>query len=76
MSELKPGDLVHVKNYFRNAVPVAGGIHGIVVDVEKRLTGSIYMRQNPIVEILTADGLFNYYTAGNLKLLVKLLERS
>ena len=74
MSEFKPGDLVHVKSYFRNAVPVAGGIHGIVVDVdvEKRLTGSFYMQKNPLVEVLTADGFFNDYTISNLKL----LERS
>ena len=72
MREFKPGDLVHVKNYFRNAVPVAGGIHAIVVHVEKRLTGSIYMQKNPLVEVLTGDGFFNYYTASNLKL----LERS
>jgi len=72
MSDLKPGDLVLVKSYFRNAVPVAGGIHGIVVDVEKRLTGSIYMRKHPLVQVLTGDGFFNYYTASNLKL----LERS
>jgi len=69
VSEIKPGDLVLVKNYFRNAVPVAGGIHAIVVHVEKRLTGSFYARKHPLIEVLTADGFFNYYTAGNLKLL-------
>jgi hypothetical protein len=30
------------------------------------------MQKNPLVEVLTADGFFNYYTASNLKL----LERS
>ena len=75
MSEFKPGDLVLVKNYFRNrwnTDPAAGGIHGIVVDVEKGITGSIYMQKNPLVQVLTGDGFFSYYTASNLKL----LERS
>lgn len=72
MREFKPGDLVLVKNYFRNAGPVAGGIHAIVVNVEKRLTGSVYMQKHPLVQVLTGDGFFNYCTASNLKL----LERS
>jgi hypothetical protein len=65
MSEIKSGDLVHVKEYFENAKFVPGGIHGIVVDVELGIEEHIW--KGPIIQVLTANGFLYYYSANNLK---------
>ena len=70
MSDLKTGDLVLVKIYFRNSImPIAGGIHARVVEVKQTIPGYGHVRTIPLVEVLTEDGIFNHYTANNLKLL-------
>lgn len=64
---MKPGDLVRVKNYFRNAQFVPGGTHAIVLHVEGGLAG--IPAKNPIVEVLVADGFFNHYSHSNLEVI-------
>ena len=64
---MKPGDLVHVKNYWQNAKYVPGGTHGIVVYVVSGLDGT--PAKYPLIEVLVADGLINFYTADNLKVI-------
>ena len=62
---MKQGDLVRVRNYFRNAQFVPEGTHGIVLHVGGGLAG--IPAKNPLVEVLVADGFFNYYTLNNLE---------
>lgn len=67
---MKPGDLVRVKNYFRNAEHGPGGTHGIVIEVEDpAIELGALGRKHPIVEVLVADGFFNHYSARNLEVL-------
>jgi len=62
-ASVKPGDLVRVRNYFRNAQFVPGGTHGIVLHVE----GRYHVDSAPMAEVLVADGFFNHYTLNNLE---------
>ena len=68
---MKPGDLVRVKNYFRNAQRIPAGTHGIVIEVEDaestHALGQKYKYM--IAEVLVADGFFNHYSAQNLEVL-------
>lgn len=68
---MKPGDLVRVKNYFRNAEHGPGGTHGIVIEVEdaERTHELGQKYKYPIAEVLVADGFFNHYSARNLEVL-------
>lgn len=66
---MKPGDLVRVKNYFRNAEHGPGGTHGIVIEVEDAESMLDLGRKSPIAEVLVADGFFNHYSARNLEVI-------
>lgn len=66
---MKRGDLVRVKNYFRNAEHGPGGTHGIVIEVEDAERADVLGRKQPIAEVLVADGFFNHYSARNLEVL-------
>jgi hypothetical protein len=48
---------------------VPGGTHGIVVYVEGGGQAGYPQLKSPLIEVLVADGLINFYTADNLKVI-------
>ena len=62
---MQPGDLVRVRNFFRNGRPVPGGTHGIVLHVE----GRYHVDSAPMAEVLVlvADGFSHLFSINNLE---------